>query len=125
MPPLPGQARLNNTVGMTRPSTDVVLRGRPDELRSVAHLLRAATEGHGGALVFTGDGGTGKSAMLAAAMGQASGTFTVVEACGWQSETELRYAGLHRLLEASAGLPGGLPAEGARALARTLANPTA
>jgi DNA-binding CsgD family transcriptional regulator len=109
---------------MTRPSIEVVLRGRDDELRIVAHLLRAAAGGHGGGLVFTGDAGTGKSAMLAAATGQAAGSFTVVEACGWQSETELRYAGLHWLLEASAGVPGGLPADGARALARALVSPT-
>jgi DNA-binding CsgD family transcriptional regulator len=99
---------------MTRPSTEIGLRGREAELQSVARLLRAATEGHGGALVFEGEAGTGKSALLAAAIAQAAG-FTVVEVCGWQSETELGYAGLHRVLQGAA-----LPAAGAAALAATL-----
>ena len=33
--------------------------------RRVAGLLRAAADGRGGALVFSGDAGTGKSALLA------------------------------------------------------------
>jgi DNA-binding CsgD family transcriptional regulator len=104
---------------MTRPSPDVVLRGREAELRSVAGLLRAATDGHGGALVFAGDAGTGKSALLASAVPQAQAEgFTVVEACGWQSETELGYAGLHRVLQGAGA--AGLAADAAATMAATL-----
>src|SRR5262249_45998402 len=117
--PLPGKVLLDNTVDMTRPSTEVVLRGREAELLSVVRLLHAATEGRGGALVFAGDVGTGKSALLAAAMNQAAG-FTVVEACGWQSQTELPYAGLTRVLER---VVSRRPPEGAHALLHSLADP--
>jgi DNA-binding NarL/FixJ family response regulator len=103
---------------MTRPSTEIGLHGREAELQSVARLLRAAAEGRGGAFVFAGDAGTGKSAILASAIAQAAHTgtgFTVVEVCGWQSETELGYAGLHRVLQGAA-----LPVAGSAALAATL-----
>jgi hypothetical protein len=101
--------------------SEVVLRGREAELRSVALLLRAATGGRGGALVFTGDAGTGKSALLAAAIAQAQAEppeFAIVEACAWEIETGLGYAGLHRVLQRAAD--SGLPVVAAGALAATL-----
>jgi DNA-binding NarL/FixJ family response regulator len=84
----------------------------------LAAVLRAAADGRGGALVFAGDAGTGKSAMLEAAIALAARTrtgFTVIEVCGWRSETELGYAGLHRALCDAA-----VPVAGSAALAATL-----
>jgi DNA-binding CsgD family transcriptional regulator len=105
---------------MTRPSTGLTLRGRARELEAVADLLRSGADGCGGAVVFVGDVGSGKSALLAAAE-HLAGEATVLTAAGWPSETGLAFAGLHRLLRASAA---GLPAGRTRNLVRSLESGT-
>ncbi len=95
------------------------LRGRARELTAAADLLQSAARGQGGALLFVGNVGSGKSALLNAAVAQA-GDVTVLTACGWQNEAALPYAGLHRMLyPAMAGLDR-LPQAQADALVRAL-----
>ena len=78
---------------------DVVLVGRSAEREVLGGLLARAAEGYSGALVLRGEAGVGKTALLddtfAAAM--ASGIQTV-RLTGVEPETQLGYAGLHRLL---------------------------
>jgi DNA-binding CsgD family transcriptional regulator len=85
----------------------------------VTALLCAAADGHGGALLFHGDAGSGKTAMLAAAVAQAT-SFAVLTAAGWESESRLAFAGLHRMLRPALGGLDNLPAAQARALMKVL-----
>ncbi|WP_344649932.1 ATP-binding protein [Cryptosporangium japonicum] len=77
------------------PKPDLLL-GREAETRRVADLVAAARAGRGGAVVLSGEAGIGKSALLDAATGGASGA-TVVRASGTEFEQELPYAALHQL----------------------------
>src|SRR5215475_9197795 len=104
---------------MTGPSTGVALRGRASELEAVSALLSSAAEGHGGALLFHGDAGSGKTALLASAVAQAT-NFAVLTAAGWDSESRLAFAGLHRMLRPALGSLDHLPAAQARALVKVL-----
>jgi tetratricopeptide (TPR) repeat protein len=97
---------------MTRPSTAVPLRGREAELRVVSALVKAAAGGAGGAVVFGGDPGTGKSALLAAATKQARAAaagFMTVEVRGRPGERDHAYGGLHGI-RGSDLAPGGAEA---------------
>ncbi|WP_328453494.1 LuxR family transcriptional regulator [Amycolatopsis sp. NBC_00438] len=71
------------------------LFGRRAEIRRIDELTTAARAGAGGALVFRGEAGIGKSALLEYA-GQTAG-FRVVRACGAEFESELPFAALHQL----------------------------
>src|SRR5260221_190029 len=74
------------------------LIGRGDELRRVDEVLDAATT-RGGGLVIRGEPGIGKSALLAHAVERARERgFHVVSTVGVESEGNLPFAGLHRLL---------------------------
>ncbi|MET7396077.1 LuxR family transcriptional regulator [Dactylosporangium sp. NPDC005572] len=70
------------------------LRGRDRELALVRALLRAAADGHGGALALTGPPGSGRSALLAAATMPGTTRLTVT---GCPAETTLPGAAVHRL----------------------------
>ena len=83
---------------------DVVLVGRPPEREALVGLLARAAEGYSGALVLRGEAGAGKTALLdetvAAAM---AGDIQTARLTGVEPETQLGYAGLHRLLLPFAG----------------------
>ena len=86
------------------------LAGRSAEREALGGLLAGAADGYSGALVLRGEAGVGKTALLeetlaaAAADGMQAARLTGVEA-----ETQLGYAGLHRLLLPFAGRMEGLP----------------
>ncbi|WP_330186328.1 LuxR family transcriptional regulator [Dactylosporangium sp. AC04546] len=71
------------------------LRGRDRELALVRALLRAAADGHGGAVALTGPPGSGRSALLGAATMPGTTRLTVT---GCPAETALPGAAVHRLL---------------------------
>lgn len=72
------------------------LLGRDDELHQVATLVRDARNGIAGALVVHGEAGIGKSALLAASTAELDGV-GVVRVDGFEAESGIAYAGLHRL----------------------------
>ena len=76
----------------------VPLLGRHEELAVIDALLQQARSGHSGVLVIEGEPGIGKSALLDHAVATA-GDATVLRAAGIQSELDLSYGGLGRLLQ--------------------------
>lgn len=86
----------------------MTLLDRVPERAELDGLLAAARDGRGGAAVLAGEPGIGKSALLRYAVAAADG-FTVAEVCGVESERELAYAGLHRLLRPFADAQDRLP----------------
>jgi DNA-binding CsgD family transcriptional regulator len=86
------------------------LFGRERELAVLAELTGHLAGGSGGALVVRGEAGIGKSALLAAATAQAAGRgMRVLSATGVQSEAQIPFAALHRLLRPVLHLAEGLP----------------
>src|SRR3954468_2310436 len=74
-----------------------MLYGRVAECAAVERLLEEARASHSGVLVVRGEPGLGKSALLQEAVARAVG-FRVLGAVGIESESELAFAALHRLL---------------------------
>lgn len=75
-----------------------MLSGREAELGTIRGLLSGAREGHGGALVLSGQPGIGKSALITATGAAEADGFLVLRATGYEAESQLPYAGLHLLL---------------------------
>ena len=76
----------------------VHLFGRESERRMVGELLTEARAGRSCSLVFLGEAGIGKTALLDHVAGEAGDSgFAVVRLTGWESEQQLTFAGLHRL----------------------------
>jgi predicted ATPase len=77
----------------------MALVGRQSELQALEKLLDAATAGLSGVLVLRGEAGFGKTALLdAAAEAAAARSIQIARLTGVESETQLSYAALHRLL---------------------------
>ena len=74
----------------------------------VEELIAAARDGHSGALVLRGEAGIGKSALLAHAADLADGML-VLRGTGIETESELPFAGVHRLLRPLHDLVDRLP----------------
>ena len=74
-----------------------MLLARERERTAIEGTLEAARAGRGGGLVFSGEPGAGKSALLADAAERAGG-MTVLAAAGAEAEATLAYATLHQLL---------------------------
>jgi DNA-binding CsgD family transcriptional regulator len=91
------------------------LFGRTVERARIDAVLRGARAGQSGALVLRGEPGIGKSALLQYAIGHASG-FTVLTARGFESESEIPFAGLADLLRPALHLMDRLPGPQAAAL---------
>ena len=72
------------------------LRGRRRESEVLDDLLEGVRAGHSRALVFQGEAGLGKSALLEYSIRRASG-FRIARAAGVQAEMELAFAGLQQL----------------------------
>jgi DNA-binding CsgD family transcriptional regulator len=81
---------------------------RLEQRQALDQVLDAARRGLSAALVVRGEPGIGKTSLLDYAAGAAAG-FRVIRIAGVESELELGFAGLHRLLvsflPAMAGLP--------------------
>jgi DNA-binding CsgD family transcriptional regulator len=99
-----------------------LLAEREVELATVSRLLTAAGAGAGGAVVFEGPAGIGKSSLLAAARAAAAAEVRVLSARGGELERELPFGIVRQLLEppVAAGDPGERAAllAGAAALAK-------
>ncbi|GAA4562862.1 helix-turn-helix transcriptional regulator [Planotetraspora kaengkrachanensis] len=84
------------------------LLDREVEKELLAGLLQAAKRGKSGTIVLRGEAGIGKSALIDHAMESATG-MRVLRVTGVVAESELGYAGLHRLmlplLDRLSGLP--------------------
>ncbi len=77
----------------------MALVGRSSELEAIEALLEAALEGLSGVLVIRGEAGVGKTALLDdAAELAADRGMQVSRLAGIESESQLGYAALHRLL---------------------------
>ncbi|HYQ66944.1 LuxR family transcriptional regulator [Actinophytocola sp.] len=83
-----------------------VLRGRDAEVGRLRELLDAARDGRGTGVVVLGEGGTGKTAVLAALP---SAGVTTLAVRGVPAERDLPFGGLHRLLSPVASLFEELP----------------
>lgn len=91
------------------------LFGRTVERARVDAVLRGARNGRSGALVIRGEPGIGKSALLQYAIAHAPG-FRVLTARGFESESEIPFAGLADLLRPVLHLMDRLPGPQAAAL---------
>jgi DNA-binding CsgD family transcriptional regulator len=99
---------------------DRILRGRDSEIAVLDDLLRAARAGRSGVLVFRGDAGIGKTALLEYAAGEAE-DFLVLRARGVQPESHFPFAGLQELFGSVVGLLDTLPERQRTVLAGALA----
>jgi DNA-binding CsgD family transcriptional regulator len=77
-------------------ASQTTLRGRNAELTTLADLFSGVRGGESRCLVFRGEAGVGKTALVENAVAAVS-DFTVLRATGVESELELPYAGLHQL----------------------------
>jgi DNA-binding CsgD family transcriptional regulator len=99
-----------------------LLLGRQHELTHVEALLTAAKDGTSAALLLHGEPGIGKSALLRAAVQQAQELgFVVLRARGYESESDIPFAGLLELLTPLLPLRDKIPEVQARALGSALA----
>src|SRR6266851_3685898 len=81
---------------------------RLEERQALDRVLDAARGGLSAALVVRGEPGVGKTSLLGYAVDSAAG-FRVVHLAGVESELELGFAGLHRLLVSFPSALAGLP----------------
>src|SRR3954464_12279435 len=72
------------------------LLGRHNECTTLDQLIEVVRAGESRALVFRGEAGVGKTALLEYAAERATGC-RVARAAGVQAEMELAYAGVHQL----------------------------
>ena len=84
------------------------LLGRRREQQQLNALLSGARDDHSGVLVVRGDAGIGKTALIDAALAQAS-DLRLIRSNGAESEMEMAYAGLQQVCAPLAGLLGRLP----------------
>jgi hypothetical protein len=100
----------------------LVLLGRRRETAHIALLLDGATEGTSAALLLHGEAGIGKSSLLRAALGQAQELgFGILRTRGFESESDIPFAGLLELLTPLLPLRERIPEVQARALGSALA----
>jgi DNA-binding CsgD family transcriptional regulator len=81
---------------------------RLEQRQALDQVLDAARDGLSAALVVRGEPGIGKTSLLDYSAGAAAG-FRVIRIAGVESELELGFAGLHRLLVAFLPAMAGLP----------------
>jgi DNA-binding CsgD family transcriptional regulator len=96
-----------------------VLYGRDAERAEIGRLLEAARASRSGVLVLRGEAGIGKTALLEDARERA-GDMHVLSARGVESESELPFAGLDKLLRPALAHLDKLPSPQAAALRRAL-----
>lgn len=99
-----------------------VLLGRTREIAHIDGLLEGAKEGKSAALLLHGEAGIGKSALLRAALDAAiERDFGVLRTRGFESESDIPFAGLLELLTPLLHLRGQIPEVQAAALGSALA----
>jgi len=99
-----------------------LLLGRQHELTHIEGLLTGAKDGTSAALLLHGEPGIGKSALLRAATEQAAELgFVILRARGYESESDIPFAGLLELLTPLLALRDKIPEVQARALGSALA----
>lgn len=96
-------------MGVHAIDSQVVLRGRGQEMAALDRVLATAQADSSAVLVLRGVPGIGKTALLDYAAGRADG-FRTVTVVGIESEMELPYASLHQLCAPLLGRLGELPA---------------
>jgi DNA-binding CsgD family transcriptional regulator len=97
-----------------------MLFGRERESARIDEVLDAARARRSGALIVRGEAGTGKSALLNAALERTEG-IRVLRALGVQSEVEIAFSGLHELLRPALSSIDAIPDAQAVALRSALA----
>ena len=97
----------------------VCLPGRDRARSAIGVLLTDAAAGRGGALLVTGPVGIGRSRLLAETI-RAADAHTVLLTAGTEQETDLSYAGLHRLIAPLLPLDDALCAQQAACLRRAV-----
>ena len=98
-----------------------MLIDRDAERERLADLLEGAVGGFGGSLVLRGQPGAGKTALLEDTLARASEAgMTTIRLTGLESEVQLGYAALHRLVQPLAHRLNVLPAAQREALLCTL-----
>ena len=97
-----------------------MLVGRTRELGELAALLEEARDSRSSSLMIHGEAGIGKSALLDETVASADG-FRVLRARGYESESDIAYAGLLDLLMPVFDLADRIPAAQAAALRGALA----
>ena len=97
-----------------------MLFGRERESARIDEVLDAAREGRSGALVVRGEAGTGKSALLGAAVERADG-MRAFRVLGVESEVDVAFSGLHQLLRPALSSIDAIPETQAVALRAALA----
>jgi DNA-binding CsgD family transcriptional regulator len=97
-----------------------VLLGRDSEREAVSRLVATAGLGVGGALVFMGEPGVGKTALLEDTLASL-GEMRVLRATGLEAERHIPFAGLLQLLRPALAHLDGLSAPQASALSAALA----
>lgn len=99
-----------------------MLLGRQRELAHIEELLTAAKDGTSAALLLQGEPGIGKSALLRATLDRATELgFGVLRTRGFESESDIPFAGLLELLTPLLPLRDRIPDVQARALGSALA----
>ncbi len=99
-----------------------MLLGRQHELTHIEGLLTGAKDGTSAALLLHGEPGIGKSALLRVAAEQAAELgFVVLRARGYESESDIPFAGLLELLTPLLALRDKIPEVQAQALGSALA----
>src|SRR3979490_187143 len=96
-----------------------MLLGRQAELLAIDQALAAARLGKSSCLVFRGEPGIGKTALLEHAAGQAD-SMRMLTARGVEFEADMPFAGLHELLRPTLALLDRLPPIHASALRSSL-----
>jgi DNA-binding CsgD family transcriptional regulator len=100
----------------------LVLLGRERETAHIDRLLHGATDGTSAALLLHGEAGIGKSSLLRGALDRARERgFGVLRTRGFESESDIPFAGLLELLTPLLPLRDRIPAVQARALGSALA----
>ncbi|WCB92002.1 hypothetical protein DSM104299_00683 [Baekduia alba] len=104
------------------PLRTTLLLGRQRELAHIEDLLTAAQDGTSAALLLRGEPGIGKSALLRATLDQATALgYGVLRTRGFESESDIPFAGLLELLTPLLPLRDRIPEVQARALGSALA----
>jgi DNA-binding CsgD family transcriptional regulator len=101
--------------GSAQRDKGLMLYGRGEQLAAIDRLLEGMRSGRAGSLVLRGEAGIGKTALLDAAEGKATGA-RVLRVTGVESEAELPFAGLQALLRPAVDEIGALPERQAVAL---------
>jgi DNA-binding CsgD family transcriptional regulator len=100
----------------------LVLLGRERETAHIDQLLHGATEGKSAALLLHGEAGIGKSSLLRGALDRAQERgFGILRTRGFESESDIPFAGLLELLTPLLPLRDRIPEVQARALGSALA----